>query len=1785
MTALPTSVVAGESLPDLEVRIMTSAWEFNESDGSPKKFPLTAGPDIEVDIQLTVGWENKLFALDPLPLSQQEGVDLDPLLYSSMLMDGVGIQTTYLGDLAIRKRATLLPGGYYGAIFSGIKFLNVSAHGVRLNFTMSYPGGQTYREQLLSYSMSPPQPFSRVGLGYTDYTPLWENHSRFDFLESGIDNEFLVPSGDSRSGTAYTIWEAGLYASNGSITALPNVTTRVYRGLGDVVSKANASDCAVVLGTERRAWCTSSGYKTSMSGDPGPGLLLTAPVIVQSANATSLSLTWDRNGTFDEVLNFESEYPIVLEVLDASGNRVLAGPDSELMPSVVAYLANGTEVQLCDIFRPSCAGTYQTNHVSGCNSSEGLRLQAGTTSYTPAVCEIASSVYLVFSLNTTAGLTLNATTQLFSVSNTAQIGVLLPKLAHGSQVDLPVRALKQMVEMITKGHTGPYDGNTISFWIHRFGVRFNVHYIHVANSVSETIHALRTARHEHGLRLIVGPYDDQHAEAIGDWIAAEMPMSYAFSPNAQSSVLEDVSRFRNLYRLRTTATTQVSVLIQALAARQWTKIAIIQDKSAYALPEIFYQEARLQGITILSDIDVGTIATENASMTTLLNSTRNSGARIIFTALTGRLTTEVYNNATAIGLSAAEGFQWFGNEVAHKSFPVDEIPDVLVDFAGIVFLTSAYGYRKSSSDWFNYHFVSESRELYTSQGGMDPFFVSQRGFDFTDLSPWAQQQVMLMGDAIMLTGWMWFWGIQGGMGANAHQALWEAEFDSATWSSWSGQCNMGVSTHGRESYTGMFVQLHSNLSTIRATHTASVPYNPWQITTGVYKGLGTDLVEGTILDLVTALPFPNPVWGTNVSVTQRTYSAVANINELGAATSLTDYVPVTHTCTGGCGGGLLNASASVYEFAQGTCVGPDNCDCVLRNSTRTPAFSGSSCETTVCDPRCVNGNCTFDNTTRETSCQCSYGWAGPTCAMAQCTLYGCAASSGSCVLPDTCQCQAGYYSADCGSQCKCVHGSCNDGAAGTGECTCDAGYFGPTCATKCTCVNGECNDGAQGNGQCTSCDSGYMGDDCSLPLAAVAVPATAGGLTSIWFVYLLVLLFMRRAKRAALLSNMDWKVDWSEVTMQTAELMGQSMAMQSMKFQSTTSMKGATSMASNIAKWKNGLACVEKVSRSSDVELSATLRQEIRDVREARHSNVLAFVGACVECPNVSILSTYCAKGSLDNILANTNIKLDNTFKESILKDIAKGLAYLHGTNIGAHGRLSSDHCLIDSRWTVQVGGFGLPSIRHNQEIDEELLVDKDAMACSLFWTAPEILRITQQTRSIQDITERSIKADVFAYGVIVSEVLTRTEPYFDADVGPCEVIQMIKKGVLASQQIVPPAKAKEAWSASNTDKFQGESARATRPTLPPDSESTDFNSLARSCWSEDPNARPTMSEVSKTLNTISPNKGEMIDNLIKMLEKYATNLEGIVAERTAELEVEKNKVEDLVCRMLPKSIVEDLKAGKDIKAESFDNVTIFFSDIVGFTSICSKSTPMQVVALLNALYTTFDNIIDEYDVYKVETIGDAYMVVSGLPNRNGDRHAGEIASMSLHLLSAMIDFKIPHLPDETLQLRVGMHSGPVVAGVVGVKMPRYCLFGDTVNIASRMESGGFALKIHMSESTQKFLEKLGGYHLKFRGEREVKGRGVMKTYWLTGKDGFNMPLPSQEMAVSESQVRFSLVPVVYFDLCVVIWCDIDYSSLFYSTNSSKLDGSPRCHNMYQASQCFFPGAKRSLYNFCRPNP
>nr|UQK61951.1 soluble guanylate cyclase 2 [Choanoeca flexa] len=217
------------------------------------------------------------------------------------------------------------------------------------------------------------------------------------------------------------------------------------------------------------------------------------------------------------------------------------------------------------------------------------------------------------------------------------------------------------------------------------------------------------------------------------------------------------------------------------------------------------------------------------------------------------------------------------------------------------------------------------------------------------------------------------------------------------------------------------------------------------------------------------------------------------------------------------------------------------------------------------------------------------------------------------------------------------------------------------------------------------------------------------------------------------------------------------------------------------------------------------------------------------------------------------------------------------------------------------------------------------------------------------------------------------------------------------------------------------------------------------------------------------------------------------------EMNREKARVEELLHGILPPAIANQLAKGIRPEAERHRSVTILFSDIVGFTKLSSSVKPQSVMNMLNELFSKFDELCDKHEVFKVETIGDAYMVVCGLPTPN-ERHPVNMARFAIDMASTARTVKSP-VDGSPLQIRVGMHSGSVMAGVVGLKAPRYCLFGDAVNTASRMESNSVAGCIQLSASMMSELHALGGgFTIKKRGELEVKGKGRMETFFLMGE-------------------------------------------------------------------------------------
>ncbi|CAB3253926.1 unnamed protein product [Arctia plantaginis] len=585
-------------------------------------------------------------------------------------------------------------------------------------------------------------------------------------------------------------------------------------------------------------------------------------------------------------------------------------------------------------------------------------------------------------------------------------------------------------------------------------------------------------------------------------------------------------------------------------------------------------------------------------------------------------------------------------------------------------------------------------------------------------------------------------------------------------------------------------------------------------------------------------------------------------------------------------------------------------------------------------------------------------------------------------------------------------------------------------------------------------ECGFDGIKCALPhdpgvlSAAVAVAAAA---------ILAAALMIRHYRYEQKLASVLWKIEAKDLTF-ISHNTHQGTDKTSVQHDMETRRAHTT-----IALHRGNIVAVKRLQKKS-IDITRAIKKELKQIRELRHENLTAFVGVCVESSSTCIVSAYCSRGSLARVLADRDLHLDDMFVASLVADLLRGLTYLHDSALVSHGNLTSSNCLVDSRWVLQIADYGLHNLKYGCSDAEDAL----RMERRMLWRAPELLRDPNPP------ARGSQKGDVYSFGIILYEILGRNGPWGDTILTNAEIIGRVRQpigGVLFR----PPL-----------------GGLVARPAV---------LAVLNACWGERPDRRPDLRLVRLRLKDMHAGmKTNIFDNMLAMMEKYASNLETIVAERTEQLLLEKKRTDDLLNRMLPRTVAEALKRGERVQAESFDCVTIYFSDIVGFTKLAATNTPMQVVEILNDLYTCCDDIISYYNVYKVETIGDAYMVVGGLPERCS-KHAAEVASLALHVLDAVPKILMRNMPAARLHIRIGIHSGQCAAGVVGMKMPRYCLFGDTVNTAARMESSGEPQRIHISHDTYQLLKQHGGYHFKERGIINIKGKGEMRTWWLVGED------------------------------------------------------------------------------------
>lgn len=444
---------------------------------------------------------------------------------------------------------------------------------------------------------------------------------------------------------------------------------------------------------------------------------------------------------------------------------------------------------------------------------------------------------------------------------------------------------------------------------------------------------------------------------------------------------------------------------------------------------------------------------------------------------------------------------------------------------------------------------------------------------------------------------------------------------------------------------------------------------------------------------------------------------------------------------------------------------------------------------------------------------------------------------------------------------------------------------------------------------------------------------------------------------------------------------------------------------------------------------------EMRLLSKLRHPCITTIMGAVIDkSQETSLVMEYMELGSLYELLHNQSVDLDGELVLQILQDIAKGVRFLH----------SADSQLVHG--DLKASNILIDSKFSAKVADFGLSgkQKKNRVTGTLLWMAPELLR------GDGSVTAAS---DVYSFGVILYEVYARKDPYEGEHLS--EIIDDIADPIVNKRPQIPQS-------------------------CPPK-----IGELMKDCFEADPKARPTFEEIDLRLQRMSAENarpGEAHLSLRARKEKKAS------------------ASNDLLLNVFPAHVAEALRDGRKVEAEQHDCVTIFFSDIVGFTTISSTISPEKVMDMLDRLYLKFDELSIKYDVFKMETIGDAYMAVSNIVKDQSSDHATRIALFAFDAINAANETLIDtEDPDKgCVRIRVGFHSGPVVSNVIGSRVPKYSVFGDTVNTASRMESNSLPGRVQCSRSSARLLQKQGReVQLEKRGKIEAKGKGKVTTFWV----------------------------------------------------------------------------------------
>jgi len=1402
--------------------------------------------------------------------------------------------------------------------------------------------------------------------------------------------------------------------------------------------------------------------------------VLIVPINVTAQNGTSINLILPPQWMSTQFINRKFKGPLAVEMLDANGRRVTSGPDSMLTLT-----------------------PHGSNSMVKFSSDAVITLNRGYAEWQGSVTSEASgTIHVYFTTTTNSSVAIqSANTPDFVVTND-----VYPIINYNGQ-QIEGDTLEAIKYYLQYDNTGPLNDKAL------FQLKMKVDTMDelYANLQQEKdqIKTWQTDEKVLNFMLMLGPSNDN---LLTDWVQVSQGYDFPLvNYRSTDSKYSDKTRFPNFVRMRYSDEYQYFMICNFLKSRKWDNLVLVTSIDE-SVPSEFVNCARIFNIKYspiaFPPVQDDSTVISNDKLDSFFDQLHEVNIKTIINAATGSALNYIVAEATKRNLSHANGYQWIGTLGMNDHFPYNN-EGRCNGTQGPTNLTCMETFRGTIMFKPNYATYGFDNGYWSALKGLLQMSqeVAKKNGQPTGNLPTDDEgllQIGLIYDAAYSTitslagiiDASVTWSTQGfidrfmqivhPMPLTGDSVIFDKNYDRSNYSALLLQIDYSenMTIAGKESLVAKrYLYLGDDVA----------PYN-------ISKDNVLKEVQITGQDMF-YMPAPDSeLISVSIKGCKSTMNLKHQTSEAMQDVNMTIRVPPAFFCTGGCGGMVSPDNHHIWE--NGECIQQDTCSCKIDPFTNQQLYTGANCEVPSC-PGCIFGDCLAPG-----NCTCHEAYINTDnstndCAIPTCLKYGCHAMNGNCTGGDFCKCKPDYYGKDCSQKCDCVTGKCSDGNSGSGLCTCESSHTGSRCQTH---------------------------------IAVIAAPTAFAALAILAVLFYIGRLYYKKIELNAQLMSTDWMVEWDTIRMRQKKNKSSAKSLISMisMVSGKSEQREEKTVCVNQGNW-NGRDIVVKLIRKENVELNDQLRWEVKEMRDIKHPNLCLFIGACIDTDHVAILNEVCGKGSLEDILSNDDIDLGWDFRYSMLKDICRGMMYLQNTDIGSHGRLKSSNCLVDNRWTIKLSDYGLKSFKSGQEgvrvfspengIGVSLPRFNELDECdyySLLWTAPEIA--ATGVSHLDHVGYGSRAGDMYSFAIIMVEMCTRQHPYHEVDhLGPAEIVQIVGR-------LIDPGKTLKLIQCRDYEKM---AVDCLRPTVEEDElpneekQASMLMQLIELCWNEDPKCRPEFKYCLSELGKICPHRGELMDNLIELMEQYTTSLESIVAERTADIIVEKEKGDLLLSKMLPPLIAEELKLGKNPQPEYFASVTIYFSDCVGFGQICSDASPYQVVELLNDLYSIMDDIIESFDCYKVETIGDCYVVASGLPTRNGDNHAGEIASMALALMTTIDGVGYKNMPGSQVQLRMGLNTGPIVAGVVGSKMPRYCLFGDTMNTASRMESGGYALKIHMSESTYTVLESLGGYQSICRGEREVKGKGRMTTYWLTGKDNSEYKIPSEDLAISASKHNF----------------------------------------------------------------